>query len=82
MTAQAIDLVLQRIFCDVVILRLPLCPVFPMITTAPSCHDQNALPVGEIEEFLTLEFAFQANRVQAHVAHVTELVLQSLGVLA
>src|SRR4029077_18621814 len=60
----------------------PARPALPEIATAPAGHYQNSLMIREIEELLGFEFAFEADRVQPHVAHVTKFVLQALGVFA
>ena len=82
MAAQAVDLVAQGLLGDFEILRLPARPALPEIAAAPSGHDQNALAVGEVEEFLRFEFAFEADGVESHVADVAEFVVQALRVLA
>ena len=82
MAAQAVDLVAQGLLGDFKILRLPARPALPEIAAAPSGHDQNSLAVGEIEEFLGLEFAFETDGIQSHVADVAEFVVQALRVLA
>ena len=56
--------------------------MFPEVAAAPAGHDQNSLVVGEIEEFLGFELAFEADRVEPHIAHVTKFVVQTLRVLA
>ena len=82
MAAQAVNLIAQRLLRDFKILRFPARPTLPEIAAAPSRHDQNSLVVGEIEKFLCLQLAFQADRVQAHVSHVAEFVMQALRVFA
>ena len=53
-----------------------------MVATAPAGHDKDAFAIGEIEEFLGLQLAFQANCVQAHVLHIAKFVFQTLRVFA
>ena len=78
MTAQTVNLIAQGLQCDFVILRLPARPALPEVAAAPAGHDQNALVVCEIEELLRFEFALEADRVQSHVADITEFVVQAL----
>src|SRR5438270_10086489 len=82
MAAQAIDLIAQRLLGDFKILRLPARPAFPEVAAAPSRHDQNSLAVGEIEEFLGLEFAFETDGVEPHILDVTKFVFEALRVFA
>ena len=63
MAAQAVDLIAQGLLRDFKILRLPARPALPEIAAAPAGHDQNSIVVGEIEEFLRLEFAFEADSI-------------------
>src|SRR5438876_196752 len=72
MSAHAIHLIAQRLLGDFEVLRLPFGPVLPMVATAPAGHDKDAFAIGEIEEFLGLHLAFQANCVQAHVLHIAK----------
>jgi hypothetical protein len=53
-----------------------------MIAAAPARHHQNPFAVGEIEKFLRLQLAFEANGIQPHVLHVGELILQALRIFA
>ena len=82
MAAQAVDLIAQRLLGDFKILRLPARPALPEIAAAPSGHDQNSFVVGDVEEFLGFELAFEADGVQSHVADVAEFVVQTLRVFA
>ena len=82
MVPQPIHLVAQRGLCDLEVLILPASPVLPEIAAAPSCHHQDALLVGHLVKFLGLEFAFQPDCVQSHVAHIAELIGEPLRGLA
>src|ERR1700676_1394198 len=82
MAAQAVDLIAQRLLGDFKILRLPARPALPEIAAAPSGHDENTLVIGEIEEFPSLEFPFQADGIQSHVADVAKFVMQALRIFA
>ena len=82
MAAQAVDLVAQRLLGDFKILGLPVRPALPEIAAAPSGHHENSFVVGEVEKFRSLEFAFEADGVQPHVADVAEFVVQALRVFA
>src|ERR1700722_1921101 len=81
MAAQSVNLIAQRLFRDFEILRLPARPALPEVAAAPARQYQNSLMVGEVEEFLCFELAFESYGVQAHIAHVAEFVVQSLRVL-
>src|SRR5262252_9753495 len=72
MLAQPQQLVAQRIHRDALVLLPPFAPLLPSVTTAPSGHDQDSFPVGSLEERLVLEFAFEANGVQADFFHVAK----------
>ena len=52
--------------------------MLPLIATAPAEHHQDALLVGQVKELLGLQFAFQADGVQIHIAHQTELIAQTI----
>src|SRR6266404_3521959 len=78
MIAQAADLVGERGGADLVVLWLPLVPVLPVVAAAPSGHHHDAHAVGEVEEVVGLELAFEPYGVQAHVADVGELSLELL----
>ena len=78
MTAQAIYLVPQRLFRNLVICRFPVLPMLPEITAAPSREHENSAFVGQIEKFLVLELSFQTDRVQPHVLHVSEFFVKAL----
>ena len=80
MVAQPVHLIAQRCFRNRKIFRFPFRPMLPEIAAAPACHEQDSLAVGKIEKFLSLQLAFQTNRVQAHVLHVTEFIFQSLRI--
>ncbi len=82
MAAQAINLVPQRLLCDFKIGRLPLRPSLPGIATAPAGHDQDALPICQVEKLLSFQLALEPDGVEAHVAHVAEFILQALRVFA
>ena len=82
MAAQAVDLIAQRLLGDFKVLRLPARPALPEIAAAPSRHHEDAVVVGEVEELLGLEFAFEADGVQAHVFDVAEFVVQALRIFA
>src|ERR1700722_19723048 len=82
MAAQAINLIAQRLFGDFIVRRLPFRPAFPEIAAAPAGHHENSFAVGEIEKLLRLDFAFEADGVEAHVADVPEFVMESLRILA
>src|SRR5438552_15034141 len=82
MAAQPIDLVLQRIFCDVVILRAPLGPMFPVITATPPRHNQNSLLISEIQKLLGLQLTFQTNRIQTHILYITAYIMKASRLLA
>ena len=80
MAAQTIDLIAQGLLGDFEIRRLPTRPAFPEIAAAPSGHDENALAIGQVKEFLSLELAFQANRVEPHIADVAKFGMQALRI--
>ncbi len=82
MAAQAINLIAQGLLRDFKILRLPARPALPEIAAAPARHYQNSFVVGDIEELLGFEFAFEADGIESHIAHVAEFVVQALRVLA
>ena len=76
MTAQAIHLVAQRLFGNLIIFRSPRRPFLPRVAAAPAGEHQNSASVGEIEKFLRLQLSFQADRIQAHVLDVIKLIAQ------
>src|SRR5580704_12963856 len=82
MAAQAVDLIAKGLLGDFKILRLPAGPALPEIAAAPAGHDQDSIVIGDVEEFLSFELAFEADGVQSHVADVAEFVVQALGVFA
>src|SRR3981081_1023335 len=49
-----------------------------MVATTPACEDKNAVAVGHVEEFVSIQLAFQPNGIQVHVAYVAKLVFQTL----
>ena len=51
------------------IVGLSSLPVLPVVAAAPAKHDQDALLIGEMEELIGFELAFEANGVEVHVAH-------------
>src|SRR5579871_1452416 len=81
MAAKAVDLIPQRFFRNVKIFWLPARPALPEIATAPSGHYEDAVLVSEIVKLLGLKFAFESDRIQAHVRDVTEFVLEPLRTL-
>src|SRR5690348_11591151 len=54
--------------------------MLPVIAAAPTCHYQNPITVREVEELVSLEFAFESNGVESKVADVTQFVLHSLAI--
>src|SRR5262249_54385724 len=77
MASQPINLITERLLCNLVIFGGPFCPMLPMITTTPARHDENTALIGEVEEFLGLELAFQADGIQPHVLDVVEFVAKA-----
>src|ERR1017187_7795397 len=73
MRAQWADLIMLRGLGDHAVLRLPSRPLLPMIAAAPPGEHENAVGVRQAEERIVLELAFEANRVEVHVADVLEL---------
>ena len=55
-------------------------PVLPVVAAAPAEHHEDALLIGQMEELLGFELAFEADGVEVHVAHHVELVTQALVV--
>src|SRR6185312_10515602 len=51
----------------------------PFVATLPARQDQDAVTIGEVVEMLVFQLAFAADRVEAHVADVTELGLHAPG---
>ncbi len=49
-----------------------------MVATAPAQHHEDALLIGEAEEFLGLQLAFKADGIQIHVADQMELVAKAV----
>src|SRR5579862_3566217 len=82
MAAQAVDLIAQGLLRDFEIFRLPAGPALPEVAAAPSGHDEDAVAVGDVEEFLSFEFAFEADGVEAHILDVAEFIVQALRVFA
>ena len=78
MALQPPNLVAQRIPRDRFGFLVPLRPVFPLIAAAPARHHENAHLIGEVEEVVVLQFAFQAHRVEVEIADVVELGLLPL----
>ena len=68
MAANTQHLRAKRCGCDVESSRLPLIPVLPVIAAAPAEHDEDSLLVGEMEEFVGLHLAFEADGIEVHVA--------------
>src|SRR5271154_975696 len=56
--------------------------MLPLITAAPAEHHQDSLLVGEAEEALGLQFAFQADGVQVHILYETKLLFEVFWILA
>jgi hypothetical protein len=53
----------------------------PLIAARPAKHNQDALAVGELEEVLGLELAFEMDCAKAHVVEEASLVAEARGVL-
>src|SRR4051812_29156422 len=77
--AQDVNLTAQRVGGDFVVLGLPALAKLPGIAAGPAGHDENAQAVGFFVELFAIEAAFEANRVQAHVADVAEVSVEALG---
>src|SRR5258708_18570727 len=82
MASQAVDLIAQSLCRDAVVLLRPFRIMFPVITAAPACEDEDAVAVCQVEEFVSIQLAFLANRIQIHVANVAKLIFQTLRGLA
>ena len=83
MPAQAKQLVAHGGFGNPVVGRvLPLVPFFPVVAAAQAGHDENSLAIGQLVQVVGFELALEANRVQAQVEHVGQLVAQPLGIFA
>ena len=82
MAAQSVNLVLQRLLCNLVVLRGPLAPVFPMIAAAPAGHDQNSAFIGEVKKLFRLKLSFKSDRVQSHVQNVIKFITQASRIFA
>ena len=59
------------------ILVVPFLPLFPVAAAGPARHDKDPLLVGEIEEVIAHDLAFQPHRVQVHVFDVLQLLFFS-----
>src|SRR6185437_8274545 len=55
---------------------------FPFVAALPARQDHDAVTIGEVVEVLVFELAFAADRVEPHVADVTEFGLHAPGQLA
>src|SRR5260370_425258 len=82
MASEAVDLIAQSLCRDAVVLLRPFRIMFPVITAAPACEDEDAVAVCQVEEFVSIQRAFLANRIQIHVANRAKLIFQTLSGLA
>src|SRR5208282_2204860 len=60
----------------------PLRPMLPVVATAPACNHEDSLAIGFLEKVVGLEFAFQPDRIEPHVLHISELVVNVIGVVS
>src|SRR5208282_2805724 len=75
MALKTANLVAQGLAGDAFVFLVPSRPVFPLVTTAPACHNENPQLVSKIKEMIVLQFAFQPNRVEVEITHVVEFCL-------
>src|SRR5580693_8637590 len=52
-------------------------PLLPIIATAPTSHNQDALRIGEIVKVIRLHFSFQTDCIQVHLTDVAKIRLQA-----
>src|ERR1041385_1787315 len=79
MPAQPTDLIAQRCRGDLVLLRLPLRPLFPRTAANPASHNEDAETICLVEESIVLVVSLEAERIKVHVEGVLHLRILTLG---
>ncbi len=79
MIPEAQDLRPLRFGRDLVVLFFPVLPLLPVMAAAPPRHDQNAVPVSQIEEAVGLHLPFHSDGVQVHIPDVPDFRFFSFG---